>query len=128
MQDKLFEQFVKEGIASIPEQFRKELNNVSIVVEDFPSSHQMEKLKLRYKHGLFGLYEGVPQTKRGSSYGGVLPDKITIFRIPILQRSKNIDEVRELVIDTVWHEIGHHFGLNEEEVRAAERRRKGIVS
>ncbi len=127
MNDNLFELFVKEGLESIPVKFRKELNNLNIVIEDYPNPHQLKKLNLRPGHSLYGLYEGIPQVKRGSNYGGVLPDKITIFRIPIVRACKTVEDVRDLVIDTVWHEIGHHFGLNEEEVRAAEKRRKGLV-
>lgn len=118
-----FEQMVDEGIAAIAPQFRQALDNVSIVIEDEPSAEQLLKLQMRPGHTLFGLYEGVPLSKRGSGYSLVLPDKITIFRQPIQQASRNASDVRRIVRQTIWHEIGHHFGMDEAQVRQAERKR-----
>jgi predicted Zn-dependent protease with MMP-like domain len=117
-----FEELVAQGIDKIPEKFLSLIRNVAIVVEDEPSHMQRRSLRLRRGDSLFGLYEGIPQTER-EQYSGVLPDKITIFMRPILDAAKAEDEVREIVKDTVWHEIAHHFGLNEHRVRAAEKRR-----
>lgn len=117
-----FEQLVGEGINAIDEKFLAKLKNVEIVVEDNPAPFQIEKLKLRGAL-LFGLYEGVPQTKR-QQYGQVLPDKITIFKNPIEQVFSRPDDIKRAVKDTVWHEIAHHFGMDEKEVRQAERRRR----
>ena len=80
-------------------------------------------MKLRKDYILFGLYEGVPQIKRGVYYSA-LPDKITIFKNSIEQYARTPDEIKEIVKNTVWHEIAHHFGLDENEVRRIERRRK----
>src|SRR4030042_966775 len=77
-----FEELVKQGIDAIPQRFLEKMNNVDIIIEDEPTQGQIEKLKLRKDVKLFGLYEGVPQTKRGY-YSWVLPDKITIFKKPI---------------------------------------------
>ncbi len=118
-----FEELVRQGIEAIPSKFLKKLNNVDIVIEDQPTSEQRKKLKLRPKVKLFGLYEGVPQTKRGR-YSWVLPDKITIFKVPIEQICKSEQEIKQKVKNTVWHEIAHHFGMNEQEVRNAEKHRK----
>jgi predicted Zn-dependent protease with MMP-like domain len=82
---------------------------------------------MRLKPGwtLFGLYEGVPQTKRGNPYALILPDKITIFRLPI-EHSTAADPaaIKEIVKNTVWHEVAHHFGMDEQQVRTAERKKR----
>src|SRR3989344_1771633 len=119
-----FEQLVAEGIEAIPPKFLELLDNVAIVIEDKPSAEQAVKLRLRHGWTLFGLYEGVPQGKRGPYYGGVLPDKITIFQRPIEQAARNPEDMQEIVKNTVWHEIAHNFGMDEEEVREAEAKRK----
>lgn len=117
-----FEELVKEGIDAIPERFLQKLDNVDIVIEDEPSEERMKKMRLGKNSKLFGLYEGVPQTKRGY-YSGVLPDKITIFKRPIEEVAFNDEQVKEIVKKTVWHEIAHHFGMDEERVRKAEKKR-----
>lgn len=115
---------MSEGIKNIPERFLKLLDNVDIVIEDEPTPAQKRKLQLRRGWTLFGLYEGIPQSKRGANYGAVLPDKITIFQKPIEAFARNKEEIKEMVKNTVWHEIAHHFGMNEERVRLAENKRK----
>ena len=117
-----FEQLVKEGIDAIDEKFLAKLKNVEIAIEDDPTPFQLEKLKLRGAL-LFGLYEGVPLTKR-EQYGQVLPDKITIFKNPIEKVFFRPEDIKKAVKDTVWHEIAHHFGMDEKQVRQAERKRK----
>jgi predicted Zn-dependent protease with MMP-like domain len=119
---KRFEILVKEAVEAIPKKFLDKLNNVDICVEDEPNSFQLQKLKMREGSLLFGLYEGLPQTKR-RGYAQVLPDKITIFQKPIEKTASSEKEVKLIVKNTVWHEIAHHFGLSEEEVRRAERKR-----
>ena len=116
-----FEQLVREGIDAIDERFLQKLENVEIVVEDNPTPFQLEKLKLRGAL-LFGLYEGIPQAKR-EGYGQVLPDKITIFKNPIEQVYFRPEDIKKAVKDTVWHEIAHHFGMDEKQVRQAEKKR-----
>ncbi len=118
-----FGKLVNEGIKAIPKRFLEKLDNVDIVIEDEPTSYQLRKLRVRGNSIIFGLYEGVPQTKRGY-YGQVLPDKITIFQKPIEQVAHSEEEIKEIVKNTVWHEIAHHFGLDEKRVREAEVRRK----
>lgn len=127
MDPKKFEQLVKDGIEEIPEKFLRLLDNVGIVIEDKPTREQRKKLHVHDGMTLFGLYEGVPHIRRGQNYFGVLPDKITIFMEPILESAENEEEVREIVRDTVWHEIAHHFGFDEKEVRKAEKKRKQSV-
>ena len=118
-----FEQLIKEGIEAIPKRFLEKLDNVDIVIEDEPSEEQKKKLKLRDGLKLFGLYEGIPQTKRGF-YAGVLPDKITIFKKTFEEIFISEEEIKEQVKKTVWHEIAHHFGMDEERVRKAEKNKK----
>lgn len=128
-----FEELVRQGIDAIPKKFLEKLDNVDIVVEDEPTEAQIKKLKLGINSKLFGLYEGVPQTKRGF-YSGFMPDKITIFQKPIEEAALNAasgeprlgrdEHVKKMVKNTVWHEIAHHFGMDEQRVRKAERKRK----
>jgi len=119
-----FEEMVNEGMKAIPEKFLAKLDNVAVVVEAQPSPAQIKKLKIRQGWTLFGLYEGVPQAARGAHYSSVLPDKITIFQRPIEEAARSVEEIKEIVKNTVWHEIAHHFGMGEERVRQAEARRK----
>ena len=138
MTQEKFEELVNEGIKAIPKRFLEKLDNVDIVIEDEPTAYQLRKLRVRQGSFIFGLYEGVPQTKRWH-YGQVLPDKITIFQKPIervarsreRQRSVKMngvhrleEAVKEIVKNTVWHEIAHHFGMDEKRVREAESRKK----
>lgn len=116
MEDKKFRKLVSEALNSLPKEFGEKLNNVSVVVEDFPTAFQMQKARIPGWALLLGLYEGVPQTKRGVYYSNI-PDKITIFKNSILRVSTTEEEVRAQVRATVIHEIGHHFGLTEEELR-----------
>ena len=124
MEKEKFEQLVNDGIVAIPEKFLRLLNNVAIVVEEEPTPEQKKKLHIHDGVTLFGLYEGIPQTARGSGYSGVLPDKITIFLKPIVEAAQSETEIREAVRNTVWHEIAHHFGFDEKRVRELERKRK----
>ena len=122
MTNEEFEQLVSEGIDAIDKKFLARLKNVEIIIEDNPSPQQLEKLKIRGGL-LFGLYEGIPLTKR-QSYGQVLPDKITIFKNQFERAYINPEDIKKAVKDTVWHEIAHHFGMDEHQVREAESNRK----
>ena len=116
MEEEKFRELVGQALDSFPLEFAKRLNNVAVVVEDRPAPSQLRKLRLPSWALLFGLYEGVPQTKRGS-YFGVLPDKITIFKNSIERVSRSEEEIRAQVRATVIHEIGHHFGLSDEQLK-----------
>ena len=118
-----FEEIVREGIKAIPKKFLEKLNNVNICIEDNPTSYQLGKLKNKEGFLLFGLYEGIPQTER-RRYSQALPDKITIFKKPIEQVAKSEKKIKEIVKNTVWHEIAHHFGMNEEEIQMIEKKRR----
>jgi predicted Zn-dependent protease with MMP-like domain len=115
MPDDEFEKLVAEAMDSLPEEFGKKLNNVSVTFADEPTPYQLRKMRLPPWALMFGLYEGVPLTKRGP-YMGVLPDKITIFKNSILRVSQTPEDVRNQVRRTLIHEIGHHFGLTDAEL------------
>ncbi|OGZ84621.1 MAG: hypothetical protein A2599_02955 [Candidatus Staskawiczbacteria bacterium RIFOXYD1_FULL_39_28] len=117
-----FAKLVGEAIDSIDEKFLKKLKNVEIVIEDDPTPEQLQKLSLR-GGTLLGLYEGIPQIKR-EQYANVLPDKITIFKNSIEKVYSSPETIKKAVKDTVWHEIAHHFGMDEHQVRKAEQKRK----
>ncbi|MFA5009018.1 MAG: metallopeptidase family protein [Candidatus Paceibacterota bacterium] len=125
MQKKDFELLVKKGIDAIPKEFLEKLDNVEIVIEDDPTVEQLKKLKIKNNSLIFGLYEGVPKTKRWG-YAQILPDKITIFKNQIEKSCQDENKIKEIVKDTVWHEIAHHFGMDEQRVRKAECQRKKI--
>lgn len=114
-----FENLVAEALDSLPEEIQAWLDNVAIVVGERPSREQLAQVGLGPGHSLFGLYVGVPKTHRGFTYGEVVPDKILIFRQPIERACRTPEEIREQVRRTVLHEIGHHFGLDEDELRDA---------
>lgn len=119
-----FEAFVREGVAAIPEKFRSLITNVAFLTDEEPTARQRAENSLSSEETLLGLYEGIPRPARGENYGGmVLPDRITIFKKPIESESASREEVRRCVIDTVWHEVAHHFGLDEEAVEKRERER-----
>ena len=124
MDDSEFEQLVLDGIGEIPEIFRDKLSNLAFVIEDEPTPRQRKLMNLDKHRTLLGLYEGVPQSARGNYYFMALPDKITIFKKPLLAISSDPEIIRKQVADTVWHEIGHHFGLNHEQISKSLARRK----
>ena len=127
MEDETFERIVDEAVESLPKEFKGKLNNVSVITADWPTPHQLRKLNIKagHNHLLFGLYEGIPQTRRRSyGIGGPLPDKITIFKIPHLMVSRTLNDLEKRVRSTVMHEIGHHFGMSEEHIRKAEMSRR----
>jgi predicted Zn-dependent protease with MMP-like domain len=113
-----FEEEVVQALDLVPEEFRGYLAEVAVVIEDWPSAEQRHRLRLRRNETLFGLYEGVPRTRRDSSYNLALPDRITLFRGPLLQfAGPDREHLRQQVRRTVLHEIAHHFGFGEERLR-----------
>lgn len=106
----------------LPEEYISRLNNVVVTYEDEPTPAQREKLKLRCDQSLFGLYEGIPLTKRGAGYNLVLPDKITIFKNPILVYSTDLVSFKKQVKHTLWHEIAHYYGLDHDRIHQLEQK------
>jgi predicted Zn-dependent protease with MMP-like domain len=121
MERETFEQLVSRGLELIPEKFRQMMSNVTIVIEDYPTIDQVKKAHIPKHSVLLGLYEGIPKTQRDTNYANVLPDKITIFQKAIENSSIDPREIEKIVANTVWHEIAHHFGLSEKEIRNIER-------
>ena len=112
-----FQALVEKALATLPSDILQHLNNVAITVSDWPSRSQLEKARLSQTSQLFGLYEGVPLTKRGSNYHMVTPDRITLFRRPLLAACRSPAALPGLVRRTVVHEIAHHFGISEARIR-----------
>jgi predicted Zn-dependent protease with MMP-like domain len=115
-----FESLVVEAVADLPEEFLSQLENVDVVVQDLPTAGQLARSGLRRGHALLGLYEGVPQTRRGRGYGMVLPDKITVFQKSIEARCRGENEIAAEVRRVVRHEIAHHFGIGDARLRQIE--------
>jgi predicted Zn-dependent protease with MMP-like domain len=110
-----FEELVADALDGLPEPFASHLDNVQITVEDWPTPDQIGD---HVPGGmLLGLYEGVPQTNRGQGYTWVMPDKITIFREPIMRMCRDEAEVAKQARHTVIHEIAHHFGISDDRLR-----------
>ncbi|HEX9594537.1 MAG TPA: metallopeptidase family protein [Candidatus Saccharimonadales bacterium] len=120
--DEEFESMVEAGVDAIPERFASRMENVAVTWASWPDFWQRVKSGLKPGRLLFGLYEGIPKTRRGNSYSGVLPDKITIFKLPLQQVARDQAHLRELVKETVWHEVAHHFGLDDHEIHRRQKR------
>jgi len=120
MQREKFEALVARAIDSLPPEFQRKLENVDIVVENWPTRGQLRQVKHSHPTQLLGLYQGVPQTRRGRGYGLVLPDKISIFQRPIEAQCRFGDEIEAKIEEVVRHEIAHHFGLDEKTLRKIE--------
>jgi predicted Zn-dependent protease with MMP-like domain len=113
-----FEEQVVEALELVPEEFRSYLADVAIVVEDWPSVEQRQRLRLGRNETLFGLYEGVPRPQRHQGYNLAMPDRITLFQGPLEQYAGlSREHLRQQVRRTVLHEIAHHFGFGEERLR-----------
>lgn len=112
-----FEALVAEALDSLPIDIRRLLDNVEVTVASAPSPAMLARLGLGPGRSLFGLYEGIPKTKRTGQYNLVLPDKITIFQKPIERACRTPAAIRTQVRATVIHELGHHFGLSDERLR-----------
>ncbi len=117
MEREEFERIVLKLIDELPEHFRKDMENVSIVLEERPSLNLLRKVGVR-SGKLLGIYQGVPLTKRGLGYNGVLPDRIILFMREIEEEARMEDvPLVEKIKNVLYHEIGHYFGLSEEELR-----------
>ena len=122
-----FEKIVSEALLRIPEKFRAQMKNVGIVIEEEPDRETLLMQGLTEPEDtLLGFYTGIPHTERGESYGmaGTMPDKITIYRLPNeLEAEESGKPIVQVVYETLWHEIAHYFGMDENEVEEAEKKR-----
>ena len=117
-----FEEIVADALASIPRKFRKALANLAIVVEDEPSAQILEEMEIEPPDTLLGLYQGTPLTERHWDHGNTLPDRILLFQGPLERESEDEDDLIVAIGETLIHEIGHYFGLSEEEIEEIEER------
>ena len=117
-----FERLVAEALASIPRRFRTAMANLAIVVEDEPSPDLLEEMEIEPPDTLFGLYQGTPLTERHWDYGNTLPDRILLFQGPLEREAQDEDDLVVGIGETLIHEIGHYFGLSEEEIEEIEER------
>lgn len=114
-----FRRLVSQAIASLPPLVVERLENVEVVVMDRPTREELTMAGIEPPETLFGLYTGTPLTERGSWYGMVLPDKITLYQRAIEEVCRTKRQVREQIRTTLMHEIGHYFGLSEDELEEA---------
>ena len=121
--DEQFDQIISRAMDELPQEYIKGLENVVIVQADDPTPEQLTKMKIDHDHVLLGLYEGVPLTQRGSGFSGMLPDKITLFKHPILMIVANEGELFEQVKRTLWHEMAHYYGLSHDRMDELQTRR-----
>jgi predicted Zn-dependent protease with MMP-like domain len=117
-----FERLVAEAVELIPRRFRREMQNLALVVEDEPSAELLEEMEIEPPDTLYGLYQGVPLPERSWGYGNNLPDRITIFQRPIEEDCDDEDEMRTAIGETLIHEVGHYFGMSEEQIEEIEER------
>ena len=122
MTRKQFERLVARAVRGIPARFRREMDNVAVVVEKLPSPELLAEMEIEPPDTLYGLYQGVPLPERDWTHGNVLPDRITIYQQPILEDCEDEDDIVRAIGETVIHEFGHYFGLNEEEIEEIEER------
>lgn len=115
-----FEEIVVSALRRLPKFFKKKMKNVDVVVENRAPRDVLSEMGLRSPSELLGLYQGVPLDRRGFYYGNVLPDKITLFQIPIESMCQTKEEVEEKVKEVVIHEVGHYFGLDDDRLRELE--------
>lgn len=123
MERQRFQRLVKKALDSLPERFRSRLENLDIVIEDWPTPRQLAQAGLHSPYSLLGLYDGVPQTQRGTGYQMVPPDKITLFQRPIEARARSEQAVALEVARVLRHEIAHHFGISDHRLSQLESRR-----
>jgi predicted Zn-dependent protease with MMP-like domain len=115
-----FERRVADALATIPKRFRSAMTNLAILIEDEPSAALLREMEIQPPDTLFGLYQGTPLTERSWSYGNTLPDRILLFQGPHEREAVDEDDLVVSIGETLIHEIGHYFGLSEEEIEEIE--------
>ena len=114
-----FHAMMEQAIETIPAAFKDKIENLAFIVEPYPSEDDLDRLELSDQYSLLGLYSGIPYTGRSTWYAGVTPDRIILFQNNIQMRCDTMAELKEMIRQTVVHEVAHYFGMNEDEVRAA---------
>jgi predicted Zn-dependent protease with MMP-like domain len=116
-QRRQFKRLVREALETIPEPFRSQIQNLDITVARRPTAMELKSAGVRPGRTLFGLYHGIPLTRRGAHYGSVLPDKITLYMDPLMAACDNDEQLKQQVRRTVVHEIAHHFGIDDDRLK-----------
>jgi predicted Zn-dependent protease with MMP-like domain len=124
-----FRELVEEAIDSIPDRFRQHVRNVGYVIEDEPSDELLNEMEIDADGTLLGLYQGTPLTERPWGFGNHLPDLITLFQLPIEEDGDGSDEdIIDAIGETLIHELGHYFGMTEEQIDVVEDMwRRGVI-
>jgi len=126
MERPAFEKLVQNCLRRLPRRFKRKLDNIAIEIEDRPSPDLLKDMGIE-SGTLFGLYQGVPLTHRAWNYGNMLPDRIVIYQQPIEAAASSLEEIEEIVGNTVMHEIGHYFGFSDHELDEMEdEKRRGL--
>jgi predicted Zn-dependent protease with MMP-like domain len=123
LSEEQFEKYLTEAIEAIPAPYDKHIQNVAFLIEDNPTPEQRVRLNLYPNETLFGLYEGVPLPARNGTLK-LLPDKITVFKNPLMAASRNHNELRENIGHTVWHEVAHYYGLDHRRIHELDVKRR----
>lgn len=118
--DEKFQELIDQAFDSLPKTHRDRVQNVAILIADQPSPEQRYELQLRHDQTLLGLYQGIPLSKRQGTQP-LLPDTITLFKLPLLMQASTEQELREAIRHTLWHEIAHYYGLNHTDIHKLER-------
>ena len=117
--DERFQELINNAFERLPQPHRDQVRNVAILYEDEPTPEQRVKLELRNDQTLLGLYEGVPLSKRQGN-DPLFPDKITLFKLPLLHGANTEDELQQEIYHTLWHEVAHYYGLDHDQIYALE--------
>ncbi|MBA3269530.1 MAG: metallopeptidase family protein [Acidobacteria bacterium] len=117
-----FRRLVEEAIDTIPPKFAREIRNVAIVVEDRPSQALLDEMEMEPDDTILGLYQGIPLPEREAAHGNTLPDLITLYQTTIEEECDDDDDIVVAIGETLIHELGHYFGLSEEEIMEIEER------
>lgn len=115
-----FERLVAEALRDIPDEFREAMRNIAIIVEDEPSPGLLREMEIDPPGTLFGLYQGTPLTEREATFGNALPDRILLFQGPHEREAEDHEDLIVSIAETLIHEIGHYFGMSEEEIQDVE--------
>jgi predicted Zn-dependent protease with MMP-like domain len=115
-----FEALVDKALRKLPKTFRQRISNIAVVVEGWADAETLAEMGIEPPDTLYGLYRGIDLTRRDSSYGNVMPDVITIYQGPIEEDAVDEEEMAEIVRETVVHELGHYFGLDDETMHRIE--------
>lgn len=117
--DEAFQELIDDAFTTLPKEHVKRLENVAILYEDEPTPEQRERLQLRHDQSLFGLYEGVPLPFR-QGVTTLYPDRITLFKQPLLGASYDLPSLKENIRHTLWHEMAHYYGLDHSKIHELE--------